>query len=270
MNMLDETEGLRIGHVNLVPVFGDITELQADAMVQPSGTSPPGAPLQASPWVISANQKDGSIFKALSPHSPLQLGEVIITPAGTLNAKYLFSAVVIDWGHQHPSGQLIVEEVIVSTARKCVAIAVALGLKSLAFTPWGTRVQAIEASLVTAIMIQAIISEIKAGPGNLETIYLISREKEHYQWFVDRSIVFRIMFEQIDQVRDQINNLEIPKEARNHILNLLGSLEKNVVVYNEIVGGDKISTGDISESTAIAIGKKASGKVTGRGSQNES
>lgn len=266
--MSGKAEGLRIGHVTLIPVHGDITELQADALVQPSGTSPPGVPVQASPWVISAD-KDSSIAKALSRHSPLQLGDVIVTPVGTLNAKYLLNAVVIDWAHQHPSSQLIIDEVVVSVARKCIAVAAALDLKSIAFTPWGTRVGATQASHVTAIMIQAITTEIKARPGSLEIVYLISHEYEHYQWFVDRSFMFRIMFDQIEQVRDQIRNLEIPQEVRNHILSLLGNLAQNVVVYNEIIGGDKILTGDITESTGVAIGNQARTKVTDQTSQQE-
>jgi O-acetyl-ADP-ribose deacetylase (regulator of RNase III) len=252
--MFASTVDFKVGKVTLQPILDDITQLQADALVQPSGTSPEGVPVQASPWVVAAD-RDGSIERALNHFSPLHLGDVIVTPPGLLNAKYLFSAVVLDWGHQHPSGQLIIDDVVVSAAQKCISIAAALDLKTIAFTPWGTRVGALEASHVTAIMAQAVVTALQARPGKLEVVYLISRDPQHYQWFVDRVFMFRIMFEQIMRIQNEVESLHITQQDREHILELLGNLQHNIVVYNEFVGGDKITSGDITGATGIAIGR---------------
>lgn len=45
----------KVGRVDIKPVYGDITTLPADALVQPSGTSQRDWPAQAAPWVIEAD-----------------------------------------------------------------------------------------------------------------------------------------------------------------------------------------------------------------------
>lgn len=41
----------KVGRVAIKPIYGDITALSADALVQPSGTSQRDWPAQAAPWV---------------------------------------------------------------------------------------------------------------------------------------------------------------------------------------------------------------------------
>ena len=59
----------KVGRVAIKPVYGDITTLPADALVQPSGTSQRDWPMQAAPWVMESDT-DGSIGRALSYHAP--------------------------------------------------------------------------------------------------------------------------------------------------------------------------------------------------------
>jgi hypothetical protein len=165
---------------------------------------------------------------------------------------------VIDWAHQHPSGELLPDEIVISTSRRCIDIAVALGLKSIAFTPWGTRIGAMETSRVTALMVQAITASLQNRPGSIEIVYLVSHQQEHYQWFVDRTFVFQVMYNQIALARRELNELNLPQQARDRILGLLGNLQNNILIYNETVGGDKLTTRDITNSTDIAIGRSAS------------
>jgi O-acetyl-ADP-ribose deacetylase (regulator of RNase III) len=247
-----------IGRVELIPMLGDITTLEADAVVQPGGTSV-HREIQVSPWASQMLEQE---LDAFSKHMPLQLGDVIVTHAGALSARYLFNAIVLDWGHQHPSGELVIDDVVASVARRCIKIAAALELRSIAFTPWGTRVSNRETSEVTALMVNAIVSQLQEDPGSLESVYLISNNPEHYHWFVDRAFVFQLLFAQVSQMRNTIENLDIPQSSRQQLIDLLEDFRANVVVYNEIVGGDKTTVGDISESTGIAIGTDAQTNVT--------
>jgi O-acetyl-ADP-ribose deacetylase (regulator of RNase III) len=257
--MNDSATGFLIGNVRLEPVFGNIEHLHADAFVQPGGTSSNNTTIHMSPWALEANA-DELIGRTLMRHAPFTLGDVIVTPAGTLNAKYLFTAIVMDWGHQHPSGEVVHDDVVVNTARKCIAIAAALGVRSIAFTPWGTRATTNNPAQNTAMLLHSITGAVQEQPGQLEIVYLVSNQLEHYQWFVDRVFVFKMLYQQISQVRAAIHDLDIPGPRRAHILNILDNIKNNIVVYNEIVAGDKIQVADITNSAGVAIGKQSVAK----------
>ena len=249
--------GFKVGNVTLRPVQIDIKTLQADALVQPSGTSKPGWPMQAAPWVIEADG-DGSITQALSYHAPFTLGDVIITlPGPHLKARYLFHAVVVDWALEHPSKKLIIDSIVTSVAQKCISVAAALGLKSIAFTPSGTRIGAVEPAHITALLVQAVIAALQAEAGDLETVYLVSRDPEHFQWFVDRTFAFRIILDQLRQASDAIAALDIPDRSRENILAALQNAQRNVIVYTEVFSGAKYQV-SIEEGRGVVIGDEAS------------
>jgi hypothetical protein len=92
----------------------------------------------------------------------------------------------------------------------------------------------------------------------------VSHNYAHYQWFVDRVFVFQIISSQLAEVRDEISKLNLPQQNREHLLGLLANLQGNIVIHSEMVGGDKITTGDITESGGVAIGREARTKVEGR------
>jgi O-acetyl-ADP-ribose deacetylase (regulator of RNase III) len=257
-----------LGQVELIPVLGDITTLDVDAVVQTGGTSADRT-IHVSPWALQAVQQE--LGRALRKHVPFQLGDVIVTHAGILSARYLFTAVVLDWGRQHSSGELVIDEVIDSAARQCIRIAGALGLKSIALTPWGTRTTGTDTSYVTALMVNGIVSQLQEDPGSLQSVYLASNQPEHYKWFVDRAFVFRLLFNQVSHMRQIVQDLDIPPVQREKLLGLLEGMRTNVLVYNEMiggdkVGGDKVSIGDVSGNAAIAAGRDAQAGRTESGS----
>jgi O-acetyl-ADP-ribose deacetylase (regulator of RNase III) len=247
----------KVGNVRLEPRQADITLLEVDAVVQASGTSPVDWQIQLTPWVLSADA--GSfVSAALARHAPLQLGQVIITAAGSLNAKYLLSAVVIDWANQHSAKQIVNDAVVENAAKKCIHIVSALGLKSIAFTPWGTRATGVDPAHVTAIMLSAIVNELDEESGELEVVYLVSNSPNHYQWFVDRCAIFEMVHRQFSQLRQEVFNLDVATDKKAHILSILKSVSRNL---NLIVNGDMISIGDIIDSAGTAIGKQAHADV---------
>lgn len=186
----------------------------------------------------------------------------MVTPPGPiLKTKYIFHAVVVDWAHQDPSGQLIVDRVVTSVAQKCIAVAAALGLTSIAFTPWGTRIGAVEPARITALLVQAIAKALQTESGKLDTVYLVSRNREHFQWFVDRTFVFRIVLDELAQISDTIASLDIPESAREKILTALQNAQRNVVVYNEIFGGAKYNV-SVEQGKGIVVGDQASVSLT--------
>lgn len=268
MGDIDKT--LVIGAVKIQVVLGDIRVLEADAVVEPAGTSQVFAPgLAMAPWVLSADEPDNTIRKALEVHAPLELGKVIITPAGHVKSKYLFNAVVIDWGRKNPSDALLSDQVVVSTARKCIEIAAALGLRSIAFTPWGTRIEAADPARVTALLVQAIAAALRDGPGSLETVYLITTNPDHYKLFLDRTFVFGIMLTQVEQIRSEIHNLGLPDPAVRQLDALLGNLKSNISTVNIFNDNAQLTTGGVrmTESTVDFKGNVVGGDSSVGGDQ---
>lgn len=259
--MSQADSGFLVGGVNLLPMLGDITKLKADAVIQSGGTSV-DQEIHLSGWAFQAGEKE--LEAALSRHAPMQLGDVIVTHAGALPARYLFTAIVLDWGRQHPANRLIIDAVITSAARKCIRVASALGLKSIAFTAWGTRVTGRQASEITALMVNAIVSQILDDAGSLERVYLVSHSRKHYEWFVDRAFVFEMLLGQVSQMHQILDELDIPGAQRERLRTLMDNVRHNVVIYNEIVHGDKTTVGDITDSGGIAVGTEANAKVGAR------
>lgn len=74
---------------------------------------------------------------------------------------------MIDWETEISASQLIDEAVVAKTARRCVFLSAELGLRSIAFTPWGTKFGGAEASHITAVMLQAITSVLRERAGDL-------------------------------------------------------------------------------------------------------
>ena len=95
-------------------------------------------------------------------------------------------------------------------------------------------------SRITAVMLYAIMQSLEHSTGNLETVYLVSNVKEHYQWFVDRSFVFAMFKGQIEQVKETIINSPIPQEQKRYIEQMLNNITHNIIVYNQTVQGDTI------------------------------
>lgn len=248
-----DNELLKIGGVTLRAVLTDIADIHVDAIVHPSGISAYEDTIELSPWVRDADPNE-AISSAMRSHLPFKLGDVIVTPAGDLKTKYLISAIVMDW--KNLNSELLSERVAADAVHKCVKLAVALQLKSIAFTPWGTRTGAGIPARIIAIMLQAITAEIQADAGGLECIYLISNNPEHLQWFVDRAFVFQVMFSQLTEVHRGISELNLPEQTNERIFKLLANLQNNTFI--DIIGGDKITTGNISDSKGLAIGREAS------------
>jgi hypothetical protein len=117
-------------------------------------------------------------------------------------------------------------------------------------------------------MVQAVVKGLQAAFGNLETLYLVSHDPQHYQWFMDRAFVFRIVLDQLRQATDAIEALDIPDAARERILTALQNAQRNVVVYTEVFGGAKYQV-DIEEGKGVAIGDRAAVRMseTGDGCQ---
>jgi O-acetyl-ADP-ribose deacetylase (regulator of RNase III) len=254
-----QSQGFTLEGVRIEARLGLMATIEAEALVCSSG---PGKRLigsHSAAWLQEAD-RDGSISAALQRYGSTQLGEVVVTHAGTLGAKYLLNAAVIDWKQKHTRSQLVDDTIVFEATRKCIQIAASLGLRSIAFTPWGTRKGGGDAKRITAVMLYAMIDALLDDCGTLEVVYVVSNVVEHYNWFVDRLSIFELLFAQLLKVRQEIKQLEISEAERSRLLGMIKDIGQSVVVYNEITHGDRISMGTIAGGT-VAAGSQSSAET---------
>ena len=114
----------QIGHSKLSLEFGDITTSRADVIVSSDDSNlSMGGGVSAS---IRRAAGQGILIEA-AKRVPAKLGDVIVTGAGLLPAKFVFHAITIGDGNAAPS------EVIMNATRRCLTILRQLRLSSIAF-----------------------------------------------------------------------------------------------------------------------------------------
>lgn len=144
-------------------LHGDITKLQADAIVNAADTSlrmgggVAGAIKRAGGWEI----EDEAVAKG-----PVKVGAAVATTAGKLKAKYVIHAAAMDWETHRKA----TEESIRNSLGNSLAIADELECKSIALPAIGCGIAGFPLEEGKEI----IIDEIKKfTPKNLEHAFLV-------------------------------------------------------------------------------------------------
>ena len=114
----------RFGKANLTVEFGDITTSKAEIIVSSDDN-----------YITMGGGVSGSILRAggqeilldAAKKVPAQLGDVVVTTAGGLNAQYIFHAITIG------PGEKALEQVLESAISRCFELLTVLGLNSIAF-----------------------------------------------------------------------------------------------------------------------------------------
>ncbi|HEU5205019.1 MAG TPA: macro domain-containing protein [Candidatus Limnocylindrales bacterium] len=134
---------------------GDICELEVDAIVNAANTS-----LWMSTGVGGAIKRAGgdAIEFAAVRQAPVELGSAIVTPAGTLAARFVIHAVSLD-RDRRTSDQSIEQAV-----RSTFARARELGVTSLAFPALGTGVGGFPLDEAARIMVDVAHDELPQSP----------------------------------------------------------------------------------------------------------
>jgi O-acetyl-ADP-ribose deacetylase (regulator of RNase III) len=150
--------------------YGDITSINADALVSSDDNQlTMGGGVS---WAISS--AGGEIIRQEArKHLPLQLGDVAVTSAGKLSARYVFHAVTIDYDTVTYASQ----ESIQAATLKCMQLADSLGASHLAFPALGTGVAGFPFQLAAEVMTQTI-ADYLAGETDIKlvTLALFARE----------------------------------------------------------------------------------------------
>lgn len=148
-----------VGPSQLMVRFGDLTTSSADVIVSSDDYL-----LSAGGGVSGAIARAGghAIRIETSKFDPLTWGDVVVTTAGALPAKYVFHAVTIgppDDASRPLDAQGQMDMIAASVAR-CMELARTLGVSSIAFPALGTGVANLDRAVVAAAMADVIATDL--------------------------------------------------------------------------------------------------------------
>jgi O-acetyl-ADP-ribose deacetylase (regulator of RNase III) len=152
---------------------GDICELEVDAIVNPANLS-----LWMATGVGGAIKRAGGdeIEFAAVRQAPVELGESIVTPAGSLAARAVIHAVSLD-RVRRTSGPVIEQAV-----RSAMARAREMDARSVAFPALGTGVGGFPLEEAARVMLSAVRDELQRSPG-IEHVIFALRGAAAYEAF---------------------------------------------------------------------------------------
>ena len=162
-----QTRTYTIGPSSLTIVFGDLTTSQADVLVSSDNDM-----LTMGGGVSAAILRAGgeAILLDASKKIPAEVGDVLVTTAGTLPAKHVFHAITIG------EGVLDAREIVRRATRKCLNLIDVLGLSSIAFPAIGAGSAGFAYDDVAVEMADVIAEQLRCGSRAIEvTIYLLDR-----------------------------------------------------------------------------------------------
>ena len=157
----------RLGHSTLSLEFGDITDSTADVIVSSDDSYlTMGGGVSAA--ILRAAGE--SIMRDAAKKVPARLGDVVVTTAGALRAKYVFHAITIGDGPLTPT------EVVANATGRCLELLETLALNSIAFPAIGAGVAGFAYEDVAVQMANVIVESLKGNPRPLDvTIFLYDR-----------------------------------------------------------------------------------------------
>jgi O-acetyl-ADP-ribose deacetylase len=152
---------------------GDICDLEVDAIVNAANVS-----LWMSTGVGGAIKRAGGdpIEFAAVRQAPVELGDAIVTPAGSLAARYVIHAVSLDRDRRTS------DEVIERAIRSAFARARELGVTSLAFPALGTGVGGFPLEDAARISVATVHDELPRSPA-IEYLIFALRGAAAYRAF---------------------------------------------------------------------------------------
>lgn len=167
---MNDEKAYQFGKSRLIIKFGDLTSAVTDVIV-----SSDDAYLSMGGGVSASILRAGGdvIARDARKNVPCQMGDVVVTSAGKLEAKYVFHAITIDWSQKD---EFTVEKSINSIIKKSLNVLSVLGLKSIAFPAIGTGAARYSLEDVAHFMSMAISEFLSDSDEELEIyIYLMDR-----------------------------------------------------------------------------------------------
>ncbi|MBI3973661.1 MAG: macro domain-containing protein [Chloroflexi bacterium] len=166
----DVARTYEVGASTITLRFGDIVSSHAEALVSSDDgwLTMGGGVSQALGKAAGASLRVEA--RKLVATAPAQVGDVVVTSAGRLRAKYVLHAITIGTGLEEIGPDAIVRHAV----RKVMRLVPLLGCRSVAFPAIGTGVAGIPFEVAAAEMGQALVTALRDGRQRLAVeLYLL-------------------------------------------------------------------------------------------------
>lgn len=164
---------MRVGKCEIEVIKGDITEMETDAIVNAANNR-----LWMGGGVAGAIKRKGGkiIEEEAVKQGPIQIGEAVVTTAGSLKARYVIHAAGMGMDFKTD------EEKIRKATRNSLKRAEEMGIKSIALPAIGTGVGGFPLEKAAEVMIGETIDFLKQAQ-QLERVIFVLFTDESFQAF---------------------------------------------------------------------------------------
>jgi len=173
-------ESFKYKNVEIIVMKGDITEVEADAIVNAANKY-----LKHGGGVAAAIvRKGGEIIqresnKIISEQGPLETGDAVATSAGNLRAKKVIHTVGPIYGEGSERDKLM------KATYNCLKLAEEYGFKSIAFPAISTGIYGVPPKLAADAMVNAVLEYIDKYRKSLDKIIFVLYTQSIYKTYLN-------------------------------------------------------------------------------------
>ena len=201
----------QIEHTKFEVLYADITSLPTDAIVSSDDNYiSMGGGVSAA---ILRKAGEG-LREEVKKHLPMKIGDVAVTSAGNLNAKFIFHGITIDWDNYVYANEGVVKSIV----EKSLKLADTLGLKRISFPALATGVAKFPFQIAAQTMTDSISKYLSNG-SKIENVTLCLHAREGVRasdidLFYEKSVGLMSIFAQsnrldvlLSEMRELVNNI---------------------------------------------------------------
>lgn len=256
----ERTSSYLIGNCTFTVMFGNLVGIEADALVSSDDSY-----LTMGGGVSAALHAAGGDHVAIDAqkHLPLTLGDVAVTTAGLLPAKYIFHGVTIDLDRQTRPDAECLRRIV----HRCLDLGEALRLRHVAFPALGTGVGSLPFEVAADAITTVIADFLSQQPQHVREVTVVLRASGWYRssepdLFYERAVALAAQRVDGRRLRELVKDLEAllarsgSEPLRERAAHLLAG-----IADAEATLGDLAAARTSANRDAINVLKPASGEA---------
>jgi len=196
-----------IGDCTCTVMFGNLVDVPADALVSSDDSYlSMGGGVSAALYFVGGEQVAIDARK----HLPLALGDVAVTSAGRLPAKYIFHGVTIDIAQQSGPNTDCLRQIVL----RCLSLAEALRLRHVAFPALGTGTGSLPFELAADAITTVLADFLSGRPRYVREVTVVLYAHGIYgpseaELFYERAVAVAAQRTDSRRLRELVEELEV-------------------------------------------------------------